>query len=130
MMRSNWSLSYNSLIVLARGWDWGLYGLILLFMALPQIYRSYRVYLIGNAIPDTSALATVAQWGFIELMIEVVQETFVLGIFFFVGRTILRGDHPGYPMHTALSIIFWVSLVFAGSLFVSARMFVDVIGTS
>jgi len=129
MMRSNWNLSFNSLTVLARGWDWGLYGLIFLYMALPQVYRSYSMYLIGNAIPDTSALATVAQWGFIELMIEVVQETFVLGIFFFVGRTVLRGDHPGYPMRTALSIIFWVSLVFAFSLFVSARLFVDVIGT-
>src|SRR3990172_11496197 len=114
---------------LLRQWDWALYGLILLYMALPQVYRSYSVYLIGNAIPDTSALATVAQWGFIELMIEVVQETFVLGIFFFVGRKILLGGHPGYPMRTALSIIFWVSLAFAFSLFVAAHLFVDVIGT-
>lgn len=129
IVRSKWTLSVNSVMVLARGWDWTLYGLILLFMALPQVYRSYSVYLIGNAIPDTSALATVAQWGFVELMIEVVQETFVLGIFFFVGRTVLRGEHPGYPMRTALSIIFWVSLVFAFSLFVSASLFVDVIGT-
>jgi hypothetical protein len=36
-------------------WDWGLSGLIFLYMALPRFYRSYSVYLIGNAIPDTGA---------------------------------------------------------------------------
>ena len=46
-------------------------------MALPRFYRSYSVYLIGNAIPDTNALATVAQWQFIEFLLEVVQETFM-----------------------------------------------------
>jgi hypothetical protein len=30
-------------------------------MALPHLYRSYSIYLIGNAIPDVNPLATVAQ---------------------------------------------------------------------
>jgi hypothetical protein len=64
-------------------------------MALPRFYRSYSVYLIGNAIPDTNALATVAQWQFIELLLEVVQETFVLAIFFFVGRGMQRSEGTG-----------------------------------
>ncbi len=83
--------------VLLRQWDWGLFLLIFLFMALPRFYRSYSVYLIGNAIPDPNALATVAQWQFIELLLEVVQETFVLAIFFFVGRGIQSKEGPGLP---------------------------------
>jgi len=55
-------------------------------MAFLRFYRSYSVYLIGSVIPDTNALATVAQWQFIELLLEVVQKTFVLAIFFFVDR--------------------------------------------
>ncbi len=51
-----------ALITLLKRWDWALYGLIFLYPALPQFYRSYSIYLIGNAIPDTSALATVTQW--------------------------------------------------------------------
>ncbi len=129
MNRPNWNLSISSVINLARGWDWSLYGLIFLYMALPQFYRSSSVYLIGNAIPDTSALATVAQWGFVELMIEVVQETFVLAIFFFVGRTVIAGGRPGHSMRTAISIIFWVSLVFAVVLSASSGLFVQVAGT-
>ena len=58
--------------VLLRQWDWGLFFLIFLYMALPRFYLSYSVYLIGNAIPDINALATVAQWQFIELLLEVI----------------------------------------------------------
>jgi len=81
----------------------GLFLLIFLYMALPQFYRSYSIYLIGNAIPDINALATVAQWQFIELLLEVVQETFVLAIFFFVGRGLQSKEGPGSPIRTSIS---------------------------
>jgi len=64
----------NKGLKLLRQWDWGLFLLIFLFMALPRFYSSYSVYLIGNAIPDTNALTTVAQWQFIELLLEVVPD--------------------------------------------------------
>ena len=38
---------------LLEQWDWELFGLILLYMALPRFYRSYSVYLVGNAKPGT-----------------------------------------------------------------------------
>ena len=52
----------------------GSFGLIFLYMALPRFYRSYSIYPTGNAIPDTNVLATVAQWQFTEILIEIVQE--------------------------------------------------------
>jgi Na+-driven multidrug efflux pump len=110
-------------------WEWGLFLLIFLYMALPRFYRSYSVYLIGNAIPDTSALVTVAQWQFIELLLEVVQETFVLAIFFFVGRGMQRSEGPGPPIRTALTSILLFSIVLAAILFVMSDSFVAIIGT-
>ena len=98
-------------------------------MALPRFYRSYSIYLIGNAIPDTNALATVAQWQFIELLLEVVQETFVLAIFFFVGRGIQRSEGPGPPIRTALTSILLFSFVLAAVLFIMSDNFVAIIGT-
>ena len=114
---------------LFKQWDWGLFLLIFLFMALPRFYRSYSIYLIGNAIPDTNALATVAQWQFIELLLEVVQETFVLAIFFFVGRGMQRTEGPGPPIRTALTSILLFSIVLAAVLFVMSDSFVAIIGT-
>ena len=114
---------------LFKQWDWGLFLLIFLFMALPRFYRSYSVYLIGNAIPDTNALATVAQWQFIELLLEVIQETFVLAIFFFVGKGMQRTEGPGPPIRTALTSILLFSIVLAAVLFVMSDSFVAIIGT-
>ncbi len=114
---------------LLRQWDWGLFLLILLFMALPQFYRSYSIYLIGNAIPDANALATVAQWQFIELLLEVVQETFVLAIFFFVGRGLQSKEGPGSPIRTSISSILVFSVALAGVLFALSDNFVSIIGT-
>ncbi|MFC1945436.1 MATE family efflux transporter [Chloroflexota bacterium] len=104
-------------------------GLIFLYMALPRFYRSYSLYLIGNAIPDTNALATVAQWQFIELLLEVVQETFVLAIFFFVGRGMQRPEGPGPSIRTALTSILLFSGVLAVVLFFLSDSFVSIIGT-
>jgi Na+-driven multidrug efflux pump len=114
---------------LLKQWDWGLFLLILLFMALPQFYRSYSIYLIGNAIPDINALATVAQWQFIELLLEIVQETFVLAIFFFIGKGIQSNQGPGYPIRTSLTIIFLFSSFLAIILFSLSSSFVAIIGT-
>ena len=117
------------IIRLLKQWDWGLFLLIFLYMALPQFYRSYSVYLIGNAIPDINALATVAQWQFIELLLEVVQETFVLAIFFFVGRGLQSKEGPGSPIRTSISSILVFSIVLAGILFALSDNFVSIIGT-
>ncbi|MFC2034901.1 MATE family efflux transporter [Chloroflexota bacterium] len=114
---------------LLKQWDWVLFGLIFLYMALPRFYHSYSIYLIGNTIPDTNALATVAQWQFIDLLLEVVQETFVLAIFFFVGRGIQRDEGPGPSIRTALTSILLFSGILAVVLFFLSDNFVSVIGT-
>ena len=98
-------------------------------MALPQFYRSYSVYLIGNAIPDTNALATVAQWQFVDLLLEVVQETFVLAIFFFVGKGMQSKQGPAYQIRTSLTMILLFSIVLAVTLFGLSSHFVSIIGT-
>ncbi|HSW35920.1 MAG TPA: hypothetical protein VLH18_04870, partial [Candidatus Limnocylindrales bacterium] len=119
----------KSILDILKQWDWALYLLIFLYMALPQFYRSYSIYLIGNAIPDTNALAIVAQYQFVDLLLEVVQETFVLAIFFFVGKGLQGRDGPGSPIRTSLTLILGVSTVLAAVLFSFSSCFVSFIGT-
>jgi len=121
--------AFKSAYQLLGHWDWGLFLLILLYMALPRFYRSYSIYLIGNTIPDVNALATVAQWQFIELLLEVIQETFVLAIFFFVGRGIQSNLGPGSPIRTSLTSIFLFTSVLAVVLFIFSESFISIIGT-
>jgi Na+-driven multidrug efflux pump len=114
---------------LLKRWDWGLFIIIFVYMALPQFYRSYSVYLIGNAVPDTNALSTVAQWQFIELLLEVIQETFVLAIFYFVGKGLQDKEGPGSQIKTAFSSIIVFSFFFSGILFAFSGSFVNIMGT-
>ena len=123
------SYSIRSATRYVRQWDWGLFLLILLYMALPRFYRSYSIYLIGNAISDTNALATVAQWQFIELLLEVIQETFVLAIFYFVGRGMQSPQGPGHPIRTSITVILVFTSAIAVILSVFSNSFVAVIGT-
>ena len=74
-----------------RAWDWRLFLFILLFIGLPNIYQLYRIYLIGNELPDPGSLAIVSQWQFVGLVVEIFQEATVLAIFFFLGSQIRSG---------------------------------------
>jgi len=100
-------------------WELGTVGLIFpsIWHCL-QFYRLYSVYLIGNAIPDTNALANRSPN--INLLIPACCEgagrLCVLAIFFFVGKG-LQNRRPGTPSATSLTIILAVSVVLAAVLF-------------
>jgi Na+-driven multidrug efflux pump len=122
-------LAYVRLCI--RAWDWRLYLYILLFLGLPSVYQLYRVYLIGNEIPDPGSLAIVSQWQFVGLVIEVFQEATVLAIFFFVGSQIRSGVSVQLDrIKSVLTFIFVGSLVFSAGVFLFRDAFITLIGTS
>ena len=111
-------------------WDWRLFTFILLFLALPGVYQLYRVHLVGNAIPDPGALAIVAQWQFVNLVIEVFQEATVLAVYFFVGSRIASSALVQLDrLKSVLVFIFVVSTVFAVAAFAFRGSFVEIVAT-
>ena len=114
-----------------RAWDWRLFTFILLFLGLPNVYQLYRIYLIGNELPDPGSLAIVSQWQFVGLVIEVFQEATVLAIFFFLGSQI----HSGKAIQldrtkSVFTFIFLASILFSLGVFLSRDAFISLIGTS
>lgn len=114
-----------------KAWDWSLFLFILLFLGLPNIYQIYRVYLIGNVIPDPGSLAIVSQWQFVGLAVEVFQEATVLAIFFFLGSQLrssatLQLDR----IKSVFAFILAASLLFSIVVFFSRDAFITVIGTT
>lgn len=73
-------------------WDWGLLFSILFMLALPAVYQSYSIYLVGNQPPGDQTLAIVAQWQFVQVGMEVIQEGLILPLFYLVGQ--LRRRQP------------------------------------
>ena len=114
-----------------KTWDWRLFLFILLFLGLPNVYQLYRVYLVGNAIPDAGGLAIVSQWQFVGLVVEVFQEATVLAIFFFLGSQIRSGAAVQLDRaKSVLIFIFAASLVFSVGVFLFRDAFITLIGTS
>lgn len=112
-------------------WDWRLFIFILLFLGLPSIYQLYRVYLVGNEIPDVGGLAILSQWQFVGLVVEVFQEATVLAIFFFLGSQIRSGSSVRVDRtKSVFSFIFLVSLAFSVGVFLFRDTFITLIGTS
>ena len=114
-----------------KAWDWRFFLFILLFLGLPNVYQIYRVYLIGNVIPDPGSLAIVSQWQFVGLVVEVFQEGTVLAIFFFLGSQ-LRSSAAIQLDRTksVFTFIFFASLLFSLGVFLFRDAFITVIGTS
>lgn len=71
-----------------KSWDWVLFFSIALYTIIPSIYQSYSVFLIGNTPPDEQNLEIVAQWQFVQVLFEVIQEAMVFPVFYFVGSQI------------------------------------------
>ena len=112
-------------------WDWRLFLFIFLFLGLPNVYQLYRVYLIGNEIPDAGSLAIVSQWQFVGLVVEVFQEATVLAIFFFLGSQIRSSASVQLDRaKSVLTFIFLASLVFSVGVFFFRDAFITLIGTS
>lgn len=114
-----------------RIWDWRLFVFILLFLGLPNIYQLYRIYLVGNELPDPGSLAIVSQWQFVGLVVEIFQEATVLAIFFFLGSQIRSGAAIQLDRtKSVFAFIFLASLAFSAGVFVFRDAFIALIGAS
>ena len=106
-------------------WDWRLFLFILLYIGLPNVYQLYRIYLIGNELPDPGSLAIVSQWQFVGLIVEVFQEATVLAIFFFLGSQIRSGTALQFDRaKSVLTFIFLTSLLFSVAVFLFRDSFI------
>lgn len=112
-------------------WDWGLFFSILLFFFIPSIYKSYSLYLIGNTPPGENTLAIVAQWQFVQVALEVLQEALVLPIFFYLGSQWQQGKEEVFRrIKASLSFIALMLAPVVLLLLVGMAFFVEQAGTS
>ena len=115
-------------IFYSQFWDWKLIGILLLTGAIfSSIYNSYAIWLIGNKIPQIDGLAILAQYKFVELLIEVFQEALVLPMFYYLSIT-----HKNIEKH--LSIAFTITLLVVGIsvsfVIIFISQFINFIGTA
>lgn len=90
----------------------------LLFMGLcPALYGALRIYFLGQ-MPDASAYSIAGQLSWLNLIYEVVQESIILPLYFFLGQVV--ADRAAFAnrvrsglllsagLYTTLAAVIWI----------------------
>ena len=111
-------------------WDWSLFFSILLYQAIPSFYTSYSIYLIGNSIPNENSLAIVSQWQFIQVILEIIQESLVFPIFYFVGSQFKKDINAlRIRISFVFQLLFLILIPVTIILFYQIDLFINLINT-
>ena len=98
--------------------NYKMFGVLLLMGLVPTIYTTVRIFFLGQMPGDWGFnIASQLQW--VNLLYEIIQEAFILPLFFFIGRafskdketltnTIRSSALVAFIVYTALSIIIMI----------------------
>ncbi|MBU4692378.1 hypothetical protein KQ875_02060 [Mycoplasma zalophi] len=102
---------------------------LLFFGLLPTIYNTVRIYWLGQ-IPDTWAFSIAAQMQWINLLYEILQESFILPLFFFVGAVIFQKEKLINRLKTGMLFSFSIYLLLTIIILSAARPLATAMATN
>ncbi|XP_071826196.1 uncharacterized protein [Apostichopus japonicus] len=91
---------------------WRLYFALLLTRLIPTIYRTTRVYYLGD-LPSDSGVNIASQLTWVNLFLEVVQESLILPLYYMIGVTIHDENETRNRVKTGILFTVVVHIVFS-----------------
>lgn len=97
--------------------NYRLYASLLIMGLCPALYSTLRIYFLGQ-MPDASAYSIAGQLSWLNLIYEVVQESIILPLYFFLGQVV--ADRAAFAnrvrsglllsagLYTALAAVIWI----------------------
>ena len=80
------STSYQVIILSFRRFQSSLYFTFFLSALFPTIYKTFRVYYLGN-LPDAAGVNIASQLIWVSLVFEIFQETLIQPLYYLIGQT-------------------------------------------
>ena len=109
--------------------DWRLYSTLVLKALLPTSYLSVQLHLLGE-LPSTSGVIIASQVVWLSLMFKVLQDLFIMPLYFILGNTITDQNETRNKLKTGLAIIVAVFALTTGTLFLAAPSLVKAMAQS
>ncbi len=81
----------NKLKLSFKGINYKLFGTLLLMGLIPTIYTTVRIFFLGQ-LPDSWGFNIASQLSWVNLLYEIVQETLILPLFYFIGKAYKKGN--------------------------------------
>ena len=95
--------------------DYRMFAALLVFGIVPTLYTTVRIFLIGQ-LPDTYSFSIAGQLQWVNVLYEILQETIILPLFFFIGAVVSNKDKLINRIKT--SLIFTILVYFSLSLII------------
>ena len=98
--------------------NYRLYASLLVMGLCPAIYQAVRIFFLGQ-MPDPGAYSIAGQLSWVQLLYEIVQETVLLPLYFFLGQVVSDKAVFGNRVRSGLWLTagIWTALAVALSAF-------------
>lgn len=93
----------TAIIRLLKTFNWRLWLVLLATLFVPALYQTLRIYFLGN-MPDDWGINIASQLAWVNLLYEIIEEAFILPLFFLLGLSINSKEELENKTRTGLLI--------------------------
>ena len=129
VLLSNTMSTMGTLRLSLRRFHWRLYLTLIFRYALPTIYLTVRVFLLGS-LPSDSAVNIASQMAWVNILLEVFEEALLQPLYHCFGSEIIIADEVSLKnkVKTGFMVCTVVYIAFSSITAASARVLVQVMG--
>lgn len=103
-----------------KTFNWRLWLVISVTLLIPAIYQTVRVFFLGD-LPNTWGFNIASQLSWVNLIYEIIQEAFILPLFFLLGKSLTNKEEIENKTRTGLLISFSAYLILSIVIIIFAR---------
>lgn len=100
----------GNLVRKVKEFDYKLFLSLLLLGFCPTIYTTVRIYFLGQ-LPDIYSFSIAGQLSWVNLLYEVLYESIILPLFYFMGRVVSDKAELGNRIRSGLLFSFVIYIV-------------------
>lgn len=100
--------------------DYRMFAALLVFGIIPTLYTTLRIFLIGQ-LPNSYSFSIAGQLQWINVLYEILQESIILPLFFFIGAVALNKEKLVNRIKTGLIFTFFIYFTLSLLIFIFAR---------
>ena len=108
------SLTKVALTETFRDFKYGLYAALFFRLAIPTVYQTFRVSLLGS-LPDPNQLNVASQMSWVAILLEIIEESILLPLYFCFGISLENTIATKNKIKTGFVVATIVYLVFSAS---------------
>lgn len=93
----------KSILKSIKTFNWRLWVVLAVTLLIPALYQTVRIFFLGN-IPNEWGINIASQLAWVNLLYEIIQEAFILPLFFFFGKAIKDKENLENKTRTGLIV--------------------------